>query len=312
MSVVHSKRDFLTLASIPVLQWQQIFDRALVLKRERAAGGRNTSLAGKSIALVFEKASTRTRVSFEVGVHELGGHAVVLSSQGSQIARGEPIEDTARVLSGYCHGIMIRTFGQDRVEKLAKWASVPVINGLSDLHHPCQLAADLLTVQERFGTITDQRYVWIGDGNNMANSWIEAAGLFGLQLTLACPRGHEPDEDVLATARARCESLRRGSITVTDDVKAAMQGGHVISTDVWASMGQEQQADARRLTFAGFCVDQAAMELAAPNAIVLHCLPAHRGEEITGDVLDGPQSAAWQQAENRLHAQKALMEYLML
>jgi ornithine carbamoyltransferase len=299
-----SKKDFLTLADID--DWPALWKRAAELKAARARGERTHTLAGKSVALVFEKASTRTRVSFEVGVFDLGGHAIVLTSQGSQIARGEPIEDTARVLSGYCHGIMIRTFGQARVATLAKWATVPVINGLTDEHHPCQIASDLFTTIERFGRIDGLRYAWIGDGNNMANSWIEAAGLFGLDLVVATPETHRPDPEVLATARAR-----GGRIELVTDPRAAAKGAHVINTDVWASMGQEAEAEARRIAFRGYCVDSALMQTAASDAIVLHCLPAHRGEEITGDVLDGPQSVAWQQAENRLHVQKALLEGLL-
>jgi ornithine carbamoyltransferase len=260
---------------------------------------------------VFEKASTRTRVSFEVGVFELGGHGVVLTSQGSQIARGEPIEDTARVLSGYCHAIVLRTFGQERVAQLAKWASVPVINGLSDQHHPCQVATDLFTVREHFGRIEGLKYAWIGDGNNMAASWIEAAGIFGLDLELACPEGFGPDPEILNAARAAQKAHGRGTITVTTDPRAAARGAHVVSTDVWASMGQEDDAARRRVAFAGYCVDAALISIAAPDAIVLHCLPAHRGEEITGDVLDGPRSLAWVQAENRLHIGKAILEYVM-
>ncbi len=307
-----AKRDFLTMADIPAGEWPAVFARAAELKAARARGERITPLAGKSVAVVLEKASTRTRVSFEVGVFDLGGHAVVLTSQGSQIARGEPIEDTARVLSGYCHAIVLRTFGQTRVEALARHASVPVINGLTDEHHPCQVASDLFTVIERRGTIAGARYAWIGDGNNMAHSWIEAAGLFGLDLALACPEGYRPDPAILAEARARQAALGRGSIEVTADPRAAARGAHVVSTDVWASMGQEDEAAARQRAFAGYCVDGALMALAAPDAIVLHCLPAHRGEEISGEVLDGPQSAAWQQAENRLHVQKVLLERLVV
>ncbi len=298
------KRGFLTLADIAVDAWPSLWDRAAHLKQHRIA----KSLAGKSVALVFEKASTRTRVSFEVGVYELGGHAVVLSSQGSQIARGEPIEDTARVLSGYCQLIVLRTFGQERVAALAKAASVPVVNGLSDQHHPCQIATDLFTVREKFGRITGLRYAWIGDGNNMANSWIEAAGMFGLELALACPEGFAPDPGLVATARAAQQKLGTGSITLTNDPRAAAADAHVLSTDVWASMGQEGEADARKVAFAGFCIDGALVGQAASDAIVLHCLPAHRGEEITGDVLDGPRSLAWVQAENRLHVGKAILE----
>ncbi len=299
-----SKRDFLTLADIPAEEWPQLFARAAALKQQRT----QTTLQGKTVALVFEKASTRTRVSFEVGVYELGGHAVVLNAQGSQIARGEPIEDTARVLSGYCSMIAIRTFGQERVAQLAKWASVPVINALSDQHHPCQVATDLFTVIEKLGTLEGLRYAWIGDGNNMASSWIEAAGLFGLDLVLACPSGFAPDATLLTAARDQQRRLGKGSIELTTDPKAAARGAHVINTDVWASMGQEEEAAERRRAFAGYCVDAGLVKLAAPDAIVLHCLPAHRGEEISGDVLDGAQSLAWVQAENRLHVGKAILE----
>ncbi|HEY1817155.1 MAG TPA: ornithine carbamoyltransferase [Kofleriaceae bacterium] len=294
---------FLTLADIAAERWPAVLDRAAVLKRDRL----QRTLAGKSVALVFEKASTRTRVSFEVGVFELGGHAVVITTQGSQLARGEPIEDTARVLSGYCQAIVMRTFGQDRLAALARAASVPVVNALTDEHHPCQVATDLFTVREHFGTM-NVRCAWIGDGNNMASSWIEAAGLFGLDLVLACPQGFWPDKTILAEAQARQRELGRGSVWVTDDPKVAVSAARVISTDVWASMGQEADAERRKQAFASFCVDDALLGHAAPDAIVLHCLPAHRGEEIAGNVLDGPRSLAWVQAENRLHVGKAILE----
>jgi ornithine carbamoyltransferase len=300
-------RGFLTLSDVPIGQWPSLWDRAAQLKQHRI----QHTLAGKSVALVFEKASTRTRVSFEVGVFELGGHAVVISPQGSQIARGEPIEDTARVLSGYCHAIVFRTFGQDRVVDLQRHASVPVINGLSDQSHPCQVATDLFTVREQLGRIDGLAYAWIGDGNNMAHSWIEAAGMFGLDLRLACPDGFAPDPNVVAEARARQARLGRGAITVTSDPSQAAAGAHVISTDVWASMGQEEAAGRRRRAFSGYCVDGALVQRAAPEAIVLHCLPAHRGEEISADVLDGPRSRAWVQAENRLHVGKAIVEHVV-
>jgi ornithine carbamoyltransferase len=300
-------RGFLTLGDVPIEQWPELLDRAAHLKQHRV----QATLAGKAVALVFEKASTRTRVSFEVGVFELGGHAVVLTSQGSQIARGEPIEDTARVLSGYCHAIVLRTFGQERVAQLAKYASVPVINGLSDQHHPCQVATDLFTVREQFGRIDGLRYAWIGDGNNMAASWIEAAGLFGLDLALACPEGFAPDMQLVNDARELQRKHGRGSLTLTTDPREAVAGAHVVSTDVWASMGQEDDAARRRAAFAGYCVDGALLARAATDGIVLHCLPAHRGEEITGDVLDGARSLAWVQAENRLHVGKAILEHVM-
>jgi ornithine carbamoyltransferase len=294
---------FLTLADIPIDAWPGVWERAAHLKRARV----QKTLAGKSVALVFEKASTRTRVSFEVGVFELGGYAVVITPQGSQLARGEPIEDTARVLSGYCHAIMLRTYAQDRVAALARAASVPVINGLTDDHHPCQVATDLFTVREHFSrSPIELLYAWIGDGNNMARSWIEAAGLFGLRLRLACPEGFAPDAGAIAAARAR-----GADVTLTRDPREAASGAHVISTDVWASMGQEADAERRRVAFAGFVVDDALVARGAKDAVVLHCLPAHRGEEITAEVLDGARSLAWVQAENRLHVGKALLEHAL-
>jgi ornithine carbamoyltransferase len=265
--------------------------------------------------MIFEKASTRTRVSFEVGMYELGGHAVYLASQGSQIGRGEPLRDTARVLGAYCHGIVIRTFGHEVVEELARFAPVPVMNGLTDLSHPCQVLADLFTVWERLGPDAfapgpnSARFAWIGDGNNMAHSWIEAAAILGLDLSLACPEGYDPDAGVLA--RARKEADWRAHIEVVRSPIEAARGRNVISTDVWASMGEEGEQAQREKDFHGFCVDEALMGLAARNAMVLHCLPAHRGEEITDAVLEGPASAVFQQAENRLHIQKAVLERLL-
>jgi ornithine carbamoyltransferase len=300
-------RGFLTLADIPAERWPAVWDRTAVLEDNRLA----TTLSGKTVALVFEKASTRTRVSFEIAAYELGGHSVVLSSDGSQIGRGEPAEDTARVLSSYCHAIVVRTFGQERVATFARAASVPVINGLSDQHHPCQVATDLYTVRRHFGRIEGLRYAWIGDGNNMAQSWIEAAGMFGLDLVVACPEGYAPDPLLVAAARADLGRLGRGSITLTTDPQVAAEGAHVLSTDVWASMGQEAEAARRKVAFAGYRIDLALLARADASAIVLHCLPAHRGEEITGEVLDGPRSLAWVQAANRLHIAKALLEYVL-
>jgi len=312
---VATEQDFLILGDVAVADWPRLFDRAAQLKAQRATV-RPTPLAGMTVALVFDKPSTRTRVSFQVAAYELGGHSVDLSSATSQVGRGEPISDTARILSGYCHAIVVRTFGQDRIAEYAKWASVPVINGLSDQHHPCQVATDLFTVREHFGAaegvIEGLRYAWIGDGNNMANSWIEAAGMFGLDLALACPDGFAPDPALVAAARDAQRRLGKGSIALTTDPREAAAGAHVVSTDVWASMGQEDEAARRRQAFAGYCVDAALMSRAAANAIVLHCLPAHRGEEISGDVLDGPRSLAWVQGENRLHVGKVLLEHVVI
>ena len=305
------KRGFLTLQDIPVELWDSVWDRTAVLEAERANGKTATTLAGKTIALVFEKASTRTRVSFEVAAYELGGNAVVLQTEGSQLGRGEPIADTARVLAAYSHAIVIRTFGQERVAELARWSSVPVINGLSDQHHPCQVATDLYTVRRHFGRIDGLRYAWIGDGNNMAQSWIEAAGMFGLDLVLACPEGYAPDPLLVQTARAQQAQRGRGSIELTTDVRAAASGAHVLSTDVWASMGQEAEAAKRRAAFRDFQINAALLARADASGIVLHCLPAHRGKEISSDVLDGPRSLAWVQAANRLHVAKALLEHVL-
>ena len=303
--------SFLTLGDISIDDWPRLFDRAAQLKAERGRV-RPTPLAGMTVALVFDKPSTRTRVSFQVAAYELGGQTVDMSLATSQLGRGEPISDTARILSGYCHAIVVRTFGQDRIAEYAKWATVPVINGLSDQHHPCQVATDLFTVREHFGAIDGLRYAWIGDGNNMANSWLEAAGMFGFDLVLACPDGFAPDPALVAAARAAQGRLGKGTITLTTDPGAAVVGAHVVSTDVWASMGQEEDAARRRAAFTGYCVDAALVSRAAANAIVLHCLPAHRGEEISGDVLDGPRSLAWVQGENRLHVGKVLLEHVVI
>jgi ornithine carbamoyltransferase len=260
-----------------------------------------------TIGLIFEKASTRTRASFEVAAYQLGGHAMVLSPRDMQLGRGEPIKDTARVLSRYLDALVIRTFQHAKLEEMATNASIPVINALTDASHPCQLLADLLTITERFGAqaLRDPalEVAWIGDGNNMANSWLEAAIVLGFTLRLACPEGYDPDPALVARAGTRARLLR--------DPVAAVRGAHVVNTDVWASMGQEAEAAERLRRFAGFIVDRALLSKADPKAMVMHCLPAHRGEEIADDVLDGPQSAAWDEAENRLHAQKALLELLL-
>jgi len=303
--------SFLVLGDVATAEWPALFDRAATLKAERGKA-KHDALAGKTVALVFDKPSTRTRASFQVAAYELGGHSIEMSSATSQIGRGEPISDTARILSSYCHAIVVRTFGQERIAELARAATVPVINGLSDQHHPCQVATDLFTVREHFGAIDGLRYAWVGDGNNMANSWLEAAGMFGFDLALACPDGFAPDPALVAAARDAQRRLGKGTITLTSDPREAVAGAHVVSTDVWASMGQEEEAARRRQAFAGYCVDAALVSRAAANAIVLHCLPAHRGEEISGDVLDGPRSLAWIQGENRLHVGKVLLEHVVI
>jgi ornithine carbamoyltransferase len=297
-----AKRDLLSFKDVSRDECLGLLDIASTMK----SGDYETRpLVGKTVALLFAKSSTRTRVSFEVGVRQLGGDALFLSSRDIQLGRGEPIKDTARVLSRYIDAIMIRTFAQQDVVDLAHYATVPVINGLTDLLHPCQLLADLLTVREEFGSFDGRVVAWIGDGNNMANSWIEAAGLLGFELRLACPNGYQPDRAILDANRGRAK------ITLVSTPADAVRGADVINTDVWASMGQEDETAARRTAFAGFQVDAALLAMAAPAAIVLHCLPAHRGEEITEDVLEGPQSRVWDEAENRLHAQKALLAMLL-
>lgn len=298
---------FRTLLDLGVEGLAEVLDRAAELKALRGTPEHPKSLAGKSVAVVLEKASTRTRLSFEVGIHELGAQAITLLAKDTQMGRGEPLADTARMLSGYVHGVVFRTFGHERIEELASEASVPVINGLSDDYHPCQLLADLQTLREEFGSLEGLKVAWVGDGNNMAHSWVLAAALSGMELRLACPEGYLPSETVLAQAKA----VGRGSIEVTQDVDAAVSDVDVVTTDVWASMGQEGEAAAREAAFDGYIIDGARMNRAADRAIFLHCLPAHRGEEVAAEVIDGPQSRVWREAENRLHAQKALLDRLV-
>jgi len=297
-----AKRDFLAITDFTRDEIERLFDLA---EKMKSRGYRETPLSGKTLAMIFAKSSTRTRVSFEVGAYQLGGQALFLSSRDIQIGRGEPIPDTARVLSRYVDGIMIRTFDHGEVEELARYATIPVINGLTDLTHPCQVLADVFTIKEHLGGWEGKRIAWIGDGNNMANAWLEAAQVLGFELRLACPEGFEPN-------RAKFEAAQKhADITVTEVPEEAVEGAHVVNTDVWASMGQEGEADARRNAFKGYTVDADLMKLAAPKAIFLHCLPAHRGEEVTAEVIDGPQSRVWDEAENRLHVQKALLATLM-
>ena len=296
------KRDFLAIPDLQPAELLALFDMAA---RMKSGGYRDQPLQGKTLAMIFAKSSTRTRVSFEVGAFELGGHALFLSSRDIQLGRGEPIRDTARVLSRYVDGIMIRTFDQAEVEELARFATVPVINGLTDLQHPCQVLADLLTVREALGTWDRKAIAWIGDGNNMAHSWLDAAGVLGFELRLACPKGYQPQPGIVARNRARTKVL------LTEDPLEAASGAHVINTDVWASMGQEAEQAERAKAFAGYIVDASLMRRAAPGAIFLHCLPAHRGEEVADEVIEGAQSRVWDEAENRLHVQKALMATLM-
>jgi ornithine carbamoyltransferase len=295
-------RDFLAIPDYSRDELIKLFELA---ERMRDGSYRDKPLAGKSLAMIFMKSSTRTRVSFEVGAWQLGGHALFLSPKDVQLGRGEPLADTARVLSRYVDGIMIRTFAHAEVEELAEFASVPVINGLTDLLHPCQVLADILTIRQHLGAIEGKRLAWIGDGNNMANSWINAAYRLGFELVLACPPGYDPDPAILARAQAA------GNVQVVRDPRKAAESADVVNTDVWASMGQEEEQLIREKAFAGFIVDEKLMARAKGTAIFLHCLPAHRGEEVAAAVIDGPQSRVWDEAENRLHIQKAIMANLM-
>jgi ornithine carbamoyltransferase len=297
------KRDFL---GIPDFSEPELRELLALAARLKAGRGPDRPLAGRTLAAIFEKSSTRTRVSFEVGMYQLGGHALFLSSRDIQLGRGEPIRDTARVLSRYVDGIMIRTFGHAVIEELARHATVPVINGLTDLLHPCQVMADLLTIREALGEdLAARRVAWIGDGNNMANSWLNAALRFGFELRLACPEGYRPDPAIVERA---CGAT---TVLLTDDPAEAVEGADVVNTDVWTSMGQEEETAVRERAFAGYHVDAALMRRASGNAIFLHCLPAHRGEEVSEDVLEGPQSRVFDEAENRLHVQKAILVTLM-
>jgi ornithine carbamoyltransferase len=297
-----SPKHFLAIPDLSKQELTALFDLARRMKRGEY---RDKPLAGKTLGMIFAKSSTRTRVSFEVGAFQLGGHALFLSARDIQLGRGEPIRDTARVLSRYLDGIMIRTYDHADVEELARYASIPVINGLTDLLHPCQVLADLLTVRETLGGWEGKSIAWIGDGNNMANSWLNAAGTLGFELRLACPPRYQPHPEILERNR------KLTSVVLTSDPREAARGAHVVNTDVWASMGQEEEQEERVRAFQGYIVDDALMRLADPKAIFLHCLPAHRGEEVAEEVIEGPQSQVWNQAENRLHVQKALMAVVM-
>jgi len=303
--MAQSKRDFLRITDLDRGGLLELVERAAEWKLIGRKGPR--PLEGMTIGLVFEKASTRTRVSFEVAAGQLGGNAIFLSPRDTQLGRGEPIQDTARVLARYLDALVVRTFEHEKLAQIAHHASVPVVNALTDASHPCQVLADLLTTSERFGAEVLQkpglRVAWIGDGNNMANSWLEACAVLGFELQLACPSGYDPDAALLARCAGRARVVRSPG--------EAVAGAHVINTDVWASMGQEAEQARRERDFAGFMVDEALVARARPEAIVLHCLPAHRGEEISEAVLEGPRSAVFDQAENRLHVQKALLESLL-
>lgn len=303
-------RDFLTLADYSKDELEYLLELAADLKQQQKSGNMEEPLKGKTLGMIFEKSSTRTRVSFEAGIYQLGGTGLFLKSDDIQIGRGELISDTAKVLSGYLDGIMIRTFSQKDVEELAEHASIPVINGLTDSYHPCQVLADLLTIQEVKGALKGVKVAYIGDGNNMAHSLMLGAAIMGMDVSIAAPEGYQPEQQVTekATSIAR---LQGGKVEVTDQPAVAVKHADVIYTDVWASMGQESEQIIREKKFAGFQVNKSLCSLANKDAVIMHCLPAHRGEEITAEIIDGKQSIVFQQAENRLHAQKALMTAVM-
>ncbi|HKJ52254.1 MAG TPA: ornithine carbamoyltransferase [Gammaproteobacteria bacterium] len=296
-------RHFLSLLDFSGDELRTLIAHAIDVKQRLKQGVSHTPLAGKLLAMIFEKSSTRTRVSFEAGMYQLGGHAMFLSPRDSQLGRGEPIEDSARVISSMVDGILIRTFGHDRIQTLAQHSRVPVINGLSDLLHPCQLLADMQTWFELRGDIAGARVAWIGDGNNMCHSYINAALRFDFSLAIACPPGHQPESEFVDAGVGRIELF--------DNAEAAAEDADLIVTDVWASMGQEEEQEQRLGTFAAYQVNRGVMDRASRDALFMHCLPAHRGEEVTGEVLDSSQSVVWQEAENRLHAQKSLLETLL-
>ena len=298
--------NFTSMSDFTPEQVSGLLDSALDLKEKRRRGKVIRPLESKSLGMIFEKSSTRTRVSFEVAMTDLGGHSLYLNSRDLQLGRGETIEDTARVLSSYLHGIMIRAYSHETVRKLAQYSSVPVINALSDLEHPCQSLADLMTIRERFGQFAGLKFVWVGDGNNVCNSMMLACAITGMRATVACPKGFEPDLDIVLEARGMGCSVD----IVNDPIKAA-RGADVLYTDVWVSMGDEDERDERMRALKPFRINSDLVNEANSDAIVLHCLPAHRGEEITMEVMESPNSAIFDQAENRLHVQKALLLKLM-
>jgi ornithine carbamoyltransferase len=296
-------RHFLTLLDMTQAELNALVHRATELKQMQHAGERHEPLRGKVMGMIFDKSSTRTRVSFETGMAQFGGHAIFLSSRDTQLGRGEPIEDSARVLSRMVDVVMIRTYEHDKIVRFADNSRVPVINALTDLYHPCQLLADMQTFFEHRGDIKGKTVAWIGDGNNMCHSYINAARQFDFQLSVATPVGYEPDAKIVAAGGYR--------ITLTHNPQEAVQDADLVTTDVWASMGQEQEQTQREESFAGFQVSASLMAEANADALFTHCLPAHRGEEVAAEVIDGPQSVVWDAAENRLHSQKALLEFLL-
>lgn len=302
------KKDLLTLNDLGEEDYKSLFDRAIELKARHKRGIFDKPLAGKSVGLIFDKPSTRTRISFEAATIQLGGTPIFMSAAQTQISRNEPVKDTARVLSRYIDCLVVRTFSQDLIEEYARECSIPVINALSDMYHPCQILSDLLTVVEVKGGFKDLTVAWIGDGNNVAHSWINAAATLGFTLVLACPDEYTPDQAVLDNALSK----NNGVIRVTKDPVDAVKGADIVYTDVWASMGQESELDERLAPFRPYQVNAALLKHAKADVKVMHCLPAHRGEEITEEILEGPHSIVWDQAENKLHMHKAILEALIV
>ena len=300
------KKDFLSILDISKNELEQILIEAAHLKMLKKNGTVHELLRGRNLAMIFEKSSTRTHISFEVGMNELGGHALFLNARDMQIWRGEEIRDTARAASRYVSGLMIRAYKHSTIEEFARHATIPVINGLSDLEHPCQLLADIMTIREHFGPARDLRVAWVGDGNNVCNSLILSTVLTGMNVVVATPEGYEPAEDIVRIARKL-----GGDVTLVRKPEKAVKGADVIITDTWISMGDDDEREERLKVFHGYTVDAALMKNASPDARVLHCLPAHRGQEIADEVMEGGQSLVWDEAENRLHAQKALLVRLL-
>ncbi|MBK7552938.1 MAG: ornithine carbamoyltransferase [Syntrophaceae bacterium] len=301
------KKDFLSVYDLTRKDFDRIFRHAANLKSMLKDGIIYQPLAGRTLGMIFDKSSTRTRLSFEAGMYQLGGLAIYLNSRDTQLGRGESIADTARIASRYLDAVMIRTFSQESVEEFARHATIPIINGLTDLMHPCQIVSDLFTLVEKKGGYEGLRIAYVGDGNNVANSWIDAAAKLPFRLALACPKGYDPDARILERGKKKAPK----GVTLYRDPVQAVKNADAIYTDVWASMGQEAEQEARARIFEGYQVNRALMKNARPDAIVMHCLPAHRGEEISAEVLDGPQSVVWDEAENRLHVQKAILEILV-
>ena len=305
-----NQKHLISIHDLSLDEVQEIFTLTRDLKEKQRRGEAHRLLEGRTLAMVFEKPSTRTRVSFEVGMAQLGGHPVVLSASGTQLGRGETISDTAKVLSRYVNGIMARTFAHDTVLGLAEHGSVPVINGLTDLLHPCQVLADLFTISERFPRLDELVMAYVGDGNNMAHSYMYGAARVGAEIRISTPEAYTPDTEIVKTAREDAVASG-GAVHIVSDPAEAVTGAHVVFTDTWASMGQEEEHGERMKVFAPFQVNAALMEKALPEAVFMHCLPAHRGEEVTDEVMDGAQSIVFDEAENRLHVQKAIMALLM-